>query len=369
MKRVFHIISHFDVGGAERVAVNIARSATDGMEYHVVELIRARSAYTHVFMGELEKAGIRYHRGIVPDVRFHYVYERLAAVTFPLWFIFLFLRYRPAVIHSHTEMPDLATYAFFKLFPCLLRRCRVVRTIHNTRLWTGLKHTGRRVEAFFIRNNSNVAISESVRDSYLKEYGCCPPIIYNGVCPSPQKPFEGIVKGKLNVLFAGRFEPQKGINTLVAVLERMKGDNRYHFHVIGDGSMRDYIVQHLSAQPNVSLYPPVHGLASYLSSFSCLFMPSLFEGLSIMSIEACMEGVPVVGSGCPGLGDTLPPGWPLTVGDNSVDGYVRLFSRVIPSGDMVQLGSMARTFATERFGVGRMQAGYERLYAANSGQG
>ena len=29
-KRVFHIVSHFDVGGAERVAVNIAKSQTEG---------------------------------------------------------------------------------------------------------------------------------------------------------------------------------------------------------------------------------------------------------------------------------------------------------------------------------------------------
>lgn len=362
MKRVFHIISHFDVGGAERVAVDIARSATGGIEYHVVELIRARSAFTPVFIDELRKAGIRYHRGIVPDVRFHYVFERLAAVTFPLWFIFLFLRYRPAVIHSHTEMPDLATYAFFKLFPCLSRRCRVVRTIHNTRLWTGLERTGRRVEAFFIKNDSNVAISEPVRDNYVKEYGCRPPIIYNGVSPSPRKPFEGIVEGKLNILFAGRFEPQKGVGTLVSVLERLKGDARYHFHVVGDGGMRRDIERCLSAQSNVSLYPPVHGLASYLASFDCLFMPSLFEGLSIMSIEASMQGLPVISSGCPGLGDTLPGDWPLTVRDNAVESYVRLFGDVVPCADLARLGDMARAFVAERFGVRRMQTEYEKVY-------
>mgnify|MGYP001521766187 FL=1 len=178
-KRVFHIVSHFDVGGAERVAVNIAKSQTEGFEYHVVELIRAHSAFTKVFIKELEDAGIKYHRGLVPEVHFHYLFERLAAVTFPLWFIFLFLRYRPAVIHSHTEMPDLAVYSFFKMFPTLLRGCKVVRTIHNTQLWTGLKKTGMKVEKFFIRNNSNIAISVAVRDNYTAEYHQTAPIIYN----------------------------------------------------------------------------------------------------------------------------------------------------------------------------------------------
>lgn len=50
-------MSHFDVGGAERVAVNIAKSQTEGFEYHVVELIRAHSAFTKVFIKELEDAG------------------------------------------------------------------------------------------------------------------------------------------------------------------------------------------------------------------------------------------------------------------------------------------------------------------------
>ena len=167
MKKVFHIISHFDVGGAERVAVNIAKSRTEGFEYHVVELVRARSPFTRVFVSELRSAGIRYHRAYMPDVRFHYVFERLAAALFPLWFLPLFLRHRPAVVHCHTEMPDLAVSWFFTLFPRLLVGCKVVRTIHNTRLWTGLKATGRRAERFFIRRGANVAISVSVGASIV----------------------------------------------------------------------------------------------------------------------------------------------------------------------------------------------------------
>lgn len=190
MKKVFHIVTHFDVGGAERVAVNIAKSRTEGYEYHVVELVRAHSQFTKVFTNELREAGIRYHRAHVPDVHFHYVFQRIAAIVFPLWFLPLMLKHRPAAVHCHTEMPDLAVWWFFTLFPRLLRRCKVVRTIHNTVLWTGLKNTGRRVERFFIRNGCNVAISQSVRDSYAKEYGQTPPIIYNGVEETPQRKCE-----------------------------------------------------------------------------------------------------------------------------------------------------------------------------------
>ena len=362
MKKVFHIISHFDVGGAERVAVNIAKSRSEGFEYHVVELIRARSQFTRVFIDELEATGIRYHRAFVPDVRFHYVFERLAAVVFPLWFLPLFLKHRPAVVHTHTEMPDLAVWWFFRLFPKLLEGCKVVRTIHNTQLWTGLKNTGRRVERFFIRHNSNVAISVSVRDNYEKEYGQRPPIIYNGVAETAQKPCEWVKQGKINILFAGRLEPQKGVSTLVEVVKRMKADDRLHFHIVGGGGLKQYVERELGSQPNVTLRQPVYGISAYLASFNYLFMPSEFEGLSIMSIEASLAGLPVIANRCPGLSDTLPEDWPLCVHGNSIDQYVAIFSNLKKRANNADLSIKATLFAREKFGIRRMQQAYEAVY-------
>lgn len=362
MKKVFHIISHFDVGGAERVAVNIAKSRTEGFEYHVVELVRARSPFTRVFVSELRSAGIRYHRAHMPDVRFHYVFERLAAVLFPLWFLPLFLRHRPAVVHCHTEMPDLAVSWFFTLFPRLLVGCKVVRTIHNTRLWTGLKGTGRRAERFFIRRGANVAISVSVRDNYEKEYGQRPQIIYNGVEETAQKTYERLVRGKANILFAGRFEPQKGIATLIAIVKRLQGEERFHFHIIGDGSLRPDIERELGGLPSVTLSPPVHGIAAYLSSFDYLLMPSEFEGLSIMSIEASLAGLPVIANSCPGLRDTLPDNWPLCVTNNDVNQYAAVFRNLGQRANGSPLSQKATAFARMRFGIRRMQEAYEALY-------
>ena len=51
--RIFHIITHFDIGGAERVAVNIAQSPTVGMEYHLVEVVRGNGEFSQSFIKEL----------------------------------------------------------------------------------------------------------------------------------------------------------------------------------------------------------------------------------------------------------------------------------------------------------------------------
>lgn len=363
MKRVFHIISHLDVGGAERVAVNIAKSVSPGFEYHVVEVVRAHSPFTRTLLQELREAGIAYHRFIVPDIKFHYLFERLAAWLFPFWFIFVFLKYRPAVMHCHSEIPELATYRFFHCFPWLAKRCKVVRTIHNTQLWTGMEGVGRRVERWLQSRNANVAISLSVQESYQRVYGERPPIIYNGVeeCVE-RKDYPAIVSGKINVLFAGRLEEQKGIVHLIDIVTSLKGDSRYFFHIIGDGRLKEMVTAQFADLPNVAIHSPLYGLSAYLPSFDYLLMPSEHEGLSLLSIEASMAGLPVIANDCLGLKDTLPDGWPLLVHGNNKEEYAHLFSTFLPHCDAGVLAEKARRFSEEHFGLRPMQLKYEQCY-------
>ena len=271
--RIFHLITHLDLGGAERVAANIAESRTEGMEYHVVEMMRGRSAYTAKLMRELRGAGVMCHRSLMPDVRFHFVLERIEALLFPLRMLYLMLRWRPDVIHSHTETPDMCLYAFSLLFPWALRRTRVVRTIHNTRLWSGLPWLARHVEAFFRRHNASIAISASVRDAYVERFGVSAPIVHNGVAEAEQRHYPNLPTDRINILFAGRLEPQKGVATLCEVMSRLDHSDRFHFVVAGDGSQRQLVEQTVGALRNAVLVEPIFSLASYMSSFGYLFMP------------------------------------------------------------------------------------------------
>lgn len=360
--RIFHLITHFDLGGAERVAANIAESRTPGMEYHVVEMMRGRSAYTPKLLRELRDAGVVCHRSLMPDVRFHFVLERIEAFLFPLRMLCLMLRWRPDVIHSHTETPDMCLYAFSRLFPLLLRRTRIVRTIHNTRLWSGQPWLARHVEAFFCRHNSNIAISDSVRDAYAARFGVSAPIVHNGVAEVEQRPYPGLPTDRINILFAGRLEPQKGVATLCEVMRRLDNSGRFHFVVAGDGSQRQLVEHTVGALRNAVLVPPIFSLASYMSSFDYLFMPSEFEGLSMLSMEASINRLPVIANRAPGLRDTLPPDWRLMVDGNSVDGFVDLFSRVLPTIDRTRLVGEARKYALEHFSIEKMQKNYEDIY-------
>lgn len=357
--KVFHIISHIAMGGAERVAINIATDASADAEYHVVEVLRGQDAVTDTLLAELSAAGVYVHRSCI-------AHSKLGILLFPLRFLGLMLRYRADVIHTHTEVPDLSVYLWHRLFGWLFHRVRFVRTIHNTELWTGWKSIGKRVEAFFQSRHANVAIGRGTAESYRRDYGESAPVIPNGVQELPQAPFPGLVEGARNILFAGRMEPQKGIATLIRTVQQLAEHMDIVFHIIGTGSMREEAERELGGLPTVRLYDRMPSLASRLGGVETVFMPSEFEGLVLFSLEATLAGVPVLANRCPGLEETLPPDWPLMAEGNDTDTYVRLLTAPRSAEERAALAAHAQDYVREHYSFAAMRSGYLRLYTAQA---
>lgn len=354
--RILHIISHFEMGGAERVALNIVKSSNPDFEYSIVEVIRGRGVFADKFIEELANSGIKYHRSHISN-------SKLAIVLFPIFLIPLLFKIKPAIVHTHTEVPDLAWYWCNLLFGRFMRKIKSVRTIHNTELWNSWGMVGRAVEKFFSKKEANIAISQATQGCYRAVYAECPPIIYNGIEEMPQQTFKGIIAGKINILFAGRMEEQKGVSVLVDVISRLKEDGRFVFHIVGNGSQEWLVKNALSDSTCVYFYDKIYGLSSLLSSFDYLFMPSRFEGLALMSIEASMAKLPAVINDCPGLGETLPGDWPLKVENNDTESFIRIFTHYIPTCNRESLAELAYSYAKTNFSLEKMQKAYEDLYS------
>lgn len=350
---IFHIITHFDQGGAEVVALNISKSRNCGFNYHIVEVAKTKGTFRDYFLHECKDNKICIHTSPVTS-------KKLAIVFFPFWFLFVVLKYKPQIIHTHTEIPDLATYLWHTIFGGLFPGVKYVRTIHNTELWNEWKFIGKKVEPFYEKKHANVAISLSTQRYYQKAYGDSPSIIYNGIGIPIPKRFSAIVPCKINILFAGRLEYQKGVDELVHIIKLLKEDDRFIFHVVGDGSLKERL-NSIKHYDNVLLYDKIFGLPSYLSSFDYLFMPSNFEGLGLLSIEASFSKTPTIINKCPGLIETLPTDWILSVENNSIEDYLNIF-RTIDTFDRKSLGEKAYEYVSAHFSIEKMQSEYESLY-------
>ena len=90
-------------------------------------------------------------------------------------------------------------------------------------------------------------------------------------------------------------------------------------------------------------------------------MPSVHEGLSMLSIESSFAKLPVIINSCEGLVDTVPNAWSLKVKDNNVDDFVEVFNN-IKNLDRKVLAESAYQFVSDRFGIEQMQNQYIEYY-------
>lgn len=359
--KVFHIITHLDIGGSETVALNISKMNNPNYEFHFVEVVRGKGTYSDAFIKDLKEHHIFYHRSPLS------INCILGAFLFPFWFWKIHKKHNPDIYHTHTESPDVALFLFFHLFPFLIKKnTKIVRTLHNTKLWKRKHLIGIILEHFFLKYQANVAISLPVKQSYLSQFGFYNkdiPIILNGIEEKRQMPFKHIEPNKINILFAGRLVKQKGVDVLTNIILTLnKKPNKFFFHIIGDGPLYRELSDSLQNEGNVRFYGNIYNLASYLGSFDYLFMPSWYEGLSMLSIESSFAKLPIIINSCKGLVDTVPATWPLKVKDNDIDTYLQIFEN-LNSYNRELLSNQAYQFVSDNFGIKQMQKKY--LYRYN----
>jgi glycosyltransferase involved in cell wall biosynthesis len=279
-------------------------------------------------------------------------------------------RWRPDVVHLHTEVPELA-YGVAAMLSTGRHPAAVVRTIHNTEYWPAWRLAGRLVRRQ-LRNSRTVAVSEAARFAFLAWQGALGPcdVILNGVSPfdlpRPVRP-PGHVPA---LLFAGRLESQKGIDVLLDAVDAL--DPRvtpYTLTVIGSGHLEAVVRARVRTKGSpVTLRPPTSDLRRELADFDALLIPSRFEGLPLTVVEALYAGLPVLATDAPGLSEALPDTYPAPIvpGDPlALAAMIRRF--VTDPSPWFAAAPGARAWALKRFDVGAMVDAYARVYHEVSG--
>ncbi|WP_231427205.1 glycosyltransferase family 4 protein [Pedobacter sp. Leaf250] len=363
-KVVFQVISHFSVGGAQQVAINLSKQLIEDTDFHIITVFKKNivKGFSDSIKEDLDKNSIIFHESSVNN-------SKIGILLLPFRLIYLVLKFRPIVVHAHTEIPDISIFFFLKYFSFFMPKMRLIRTIHNTVLWSKWEFIGKMVEKYFsMKGVFTVTISKGVDQSFkkfLNSHNIVLPLmtlIPNGVSePSKDgKKFDGLVNQKKNILFAGRFERQKGIEKLCDIILTSSEPN--FFHIIGDGSMKDYISTKLKDMTNFKIHDPYHDLANILHSFDYLVMPSLHEGLPLLTIESLLAKTPVVANNIPGLNETVPPNYPFLVENNSLEIYNIIFDKKLLPADYECICNLGYEYAREEFSLIAMQKRYNRLF-------
>ena len=94
----------------------------------------------------------------------------------------------------------------------------------------------------------------------------------------------------------GRFEEQKNHRFLIELFHELsKTEKQIKLFLIGDGSLKEEIKKMVSAyglESMVIFQGAINNAIDYYNLFDCFVMPSLFEGLPLVGVEAQVNGLP-----------------------------------------------------------------------------
>ncbi|MBR1748003.1 MAG: glycosyltransferase [Clostridia bacterium] len=94
--------------------------------------------------------------------------------------------------------------------------------------------------------------------------------------------------------FAGRFEYQKGLFRFLDIAKEVSKRTESTAVLIGDGSQKEELKRYAEQNGIKAIFlPGCDEIERWYSAFDCLLMPSLYEGLPLVGIEAQSCGLPV----------------------------------------------------------------------------
>jgi glycosyltransferase involved in cell wall biosynthesis len=299
---VLHVITSIKAGGAENHLLALAGSqARTGASVTVAYLKDSPELETEFAARGIKTSclGLKHYGDPIPAMRLARLISRRA----------------PAVIHAH--MPPAELYVRAALLMRLDSKTPLVISRHNTeRFFDGPMQLS--IARFVARRaNRVIAISRAVEEDTLARRLAAPScidVIPYGIDPKPfrgRNPHHrtelrhgwGFAPDDFVVGTIARLAPQKGLDVLLEsfALAASRSKRRLKLAVVGEGPLRqallvqaralglDGSVLWLGRQPPAEV-PPI------LAAFDLFALPSRYEGLGLVLLEALAAGTPIVAS-------------------------------------------------------------------------
>ncbi len=365
--RVLHCLTGLGLGGAERSTITLIGRLADRFQFGVHTMLPGIADDVGREMhAELTSLGVPCYFGTRLPIKWGGMATGGRSMARAL------RAFRPHIVHLHTEIPE-AGYAAMISGVGALRAIPLARTIHNARYWHHWTPIGRWCERRMPPAHI-VGVAQDALDAYetfARGTGSRPvstSVIYNAPKIAALPPRIHTPNTPLRLLFAGRFEFQKGADLLPAILAGVSPDTARlcELTILGSGQCLPAL-QALVARPpagwKIQLGPPQASFTAQLAQFDLVLMPSRFEGVGMIAIEALVQRVPLVATSSIGLREAFPPDYPWLAAPGDAAAFARVLEQALRErARWPAVASSAQAFARERFALPKMASAYERLY-------
>jgi glycosyltransferase involved in cell wall biosynthesis len=357
------------------------RNAISGAEHHVLTLVQAlaaRGADTELIvllwqtddniedtLQRVQASGVRVCRIERRPGRRTYLSRLVRALDCWRRLGIVLRSRRNRVVHMHMEL-------VMQVIAARTAGCRrLVMTIHNDEPHYRSPMFKAWFRAIVAGGVQFVAITDHVRRYLVSAVRVPARSVVTVTYGVPMPPRRAVSRAQLDLAdsdfvvgFVGRLTPQKNIPLLLRAMAQRPS---IRCVIVGDGELRAELEQlaRTLACRNVTFLGAQPQAAGLMSTFDVLCLPSLWEGLGVVLVEAMLQGVPIVASRAGAIPEVLDDGrCGLLIDPASVDSLCSAIDTI--QHDAAQrdaLTEAARHRAATVYGVGRLAADTLALYS------
>ncbi|MCY2991942.1 MAG: glycosyltransferase [Planctomycetota bacterium] len=365
--RVALVITELNVGGAERCLVNLATGLDrTRFEPAVYSLAPRPAADRDGLVRSLDAVGVPVQFLGVTSVRQAFSATRRLRM---LWG-----QQQPHLVQSFLFHANVVATLAAQTLPgiCIVTGIRVADPT-RWRQWLE-RWISRRVQRI-------VCVSRSVAD-FCQQAGLPAEklvVVSNGIETSAYPASGpaslsalGIKPDRQIIACVARLHPQKGVDWLLSFSRRWLDQLPHHdLLLVGDGPQRQALQQMavslgIDARVHFTGWRP--DVPQILAASALLVLPSRWEGMPNVMLEAMATALPIVAVRTQGVDELLGPlAEPQSVALGDRDGFVAKLVRVgQDAAEAAELGRRNRERVIQHFSLSAMVAAYERLYLSST---
>lgn len=367
VKSVIHVMTFAEVegssplSGAERHLDMLMRSqAQAGWDVHLAAPLFRDGPQTRAFFQSLKADGVETHvLPTGPERSFFSPGGMRQTFSIVSRLRSLIRSLQPTVLHTHLDRGDI----YGKLAGRWAGASALVSSVHNNEphyekrswrmLWRGLDRCTRRY----------IAISGVVRDQLQNVLRVAPgkiSTIHYGVEEQPcgqtrddLRDRFGIPRSTWTVGFVGRLVPQKNVALLIRAALQLPD---IHFVIVGAGVLHQELRDLAGAAGNVQFLGYQDDARAFFRCIDLFCLPSLWEGLGLVLIEAMLAKTPILGSQAGAIPEILGDGqFGFLFPSNDLTALIRQLSHLQKSPHLLeQMSNKAHRYAIQSFSVKSM---------------